>query len=248
MNPFFFISLEMIERMFAPYEYLVEVAVFSPKFRGGILIPGNVQYFFLLRTDGRIQERYLNHQLWIEAYNLMFPRNHKFYEAFDEKFQQLWTSGIIEFYSTDYKKFSSKKYYKKFRHLYVTDGPQVLTLKHLEAGFVICLVAIFFAFIAFVIEWAVIVRDFLVFTNIFETFIAIQNNRSKEIQDFLVTIKMNIAMPEADEANSQLSTQCDEESLTLTVNCDVQANSVNNDDNCFRIENLLEEEINSELQ
>lgn len=206
----------MIEVTGRKFDYLAEFAIFSSKFKGGIVYPGNAKYYGLLKTLGRLRERYLDQPSWIDPYSLAFPRNHKFYEAFDEKIHQLWTYGLIERYLSAYQKFGDKKFYKKFRHLYLTDGPQVLTMKHLEAGFVICLIAVAFSLLAFAMEWSVKLRDFLVFTNIFATFNTMQQSRSQEIQAIFKNYRKSLAKLEFDEENSWLTIESSENVKNIT--------------------------------
>lgn len=89
---------------------------------------------------------------------LNFRGNHKFFETFEKKTQQLFAAGIIDHYAADYNDNLNPKQYE---HLY-RDGPQILTLAHLEAGFVIWIVSICIAISVFICEWLVTLKDFLV--------------------------------------------------------------------------------------
>lgn len=73
---------------------LIQNDIYDSKFRGGILTNGMGQCFALLVSDGRLQERFPKQRFWIDAYCFIFQRNHRFFDAFDEKFQQLWTGGL----------------------------------------------------------------------------------------------------------------------------------------------------------
>lgn len=75
--------------------------------------------------------------------------NHRLYDPFDKKLQQLFTGGIVEYHQLFYSKYANAK---RYEHLH-REGPQVLTLKHLEAGFSIWLFSITFAIFAFLLEW-----------------------------------------------------------------------------------------------
>lgn len=85
---------------------------------------------------------------------MVSPQFHKFFGVFDEKLQQLLTGGIINFRlnETWLKQDDKKKYAHLYAHL---EGPQVLTLENLEAGFCVWLVSLSFAVIVFLIEWIV---------------------------------------------------------------------------------------------
>lgn len=105
---------------------------------------------------------------------MIFPRNHKFFEIFDLKTQQLFTGGIFLHHAENYKKYWDPNYYKRpelltkdyLENIYpakFTDGPKVLTMAdHLEAGFVIWILSISFAFVVFIIEWIIRLKDYLV--------------------------------------------------------------------------------------
>lgn len=82
---------------------------------------------------------------------MIFPQFHKFLEPFEDKFQHLTTGGIINFLSEEWIQPASKA---KYEHHYIhLREPQVLTMMHLEAGFIIWLISVSFAMISFLLEW-----------------------------------------------------------------------------------------------
>lgn len=90
---------------------------------------------------------------------MSFPLFHRFIEVFDEKLQQLFTGGIIDIHSEIWVKPENFKNYKHFySHL---EEPQILTLEHLEAGFVVWLISISFAVFSFMLEWLITFCEFL---------------------------------------------------------------------------------------
>jgi hypothetical protein len=97
---------------------------------------------------------------------LEFPINHRLFEIFDEKLERLFEAGIIDHYLDDWVKVINPK---RYEHLY-PDEPKVLTLKTLEAGFVICLISISFSFIAFIGEWVIKIIELFVIMKIFGQF------------------------------------------------------------------------------
>lgn len=103
------------------------------------------------KTKGTFLNRLLAESLFTEMTAMLFPPFHRFYDIFNLKLQQLFTSGIINFLSEVWVKTDSKK---KYAHLFSDlNGPQVLTMKNLEAGFVVWLVSISFAINMFLLEW-----------------------------------------------------------------------------------------------
>lgn len=98
---------------------------------------------------------------------MLFERNHYLFEEFDRKFEQMFNAGLINYYAENFFKSMNQKRYK---HLYRDSDPQVLSLKHLEAGLVIWLVSISFAIIAFTIEWISRLLDYLMINYILSVF------------------------------------------------------------------------------
>lgn len=85
-------------------------------------------------------------------------------EIFDEKIERLLEAGLIDYFNSDYLeqiKINSKRY----EHFH-PEGPEVLSLEHLRAGFAIWLGSIIFAMLSFVGEWVVRLKDFLIFRGL----------------------------------------------------------------------------------
>lgn len=89
------------------------------------------------------------------------------------KTQQLFTAGIIDHFADYDKRIFDQKFYKRLSDLtpkymevqHVTmfsEGPEVLTLNHLEGGFVVWLISMSFAIFAFIFEWLIKVKEFLI--------------------------------------------------------------------------------------
>jgi hypothetical protein len=97
---------------------------------------------------------------------IQFYRHEPFFEKFDEKFQQFFTAGLFEYYALEWYKYLDPNRYK---HLDKHE-PQVLTLTHLEAGFVVWLASLSVAILAFVMEWAISLKNFLVFKLVLRAF------------------------------------------------------------------------------
>lgn len=97
---------------------------------------------------------------------IQFPQFHRFYESFDEKRQQLFGAGIIQYH---YKGKTSHEKKLRSKHLYLS-GPEVLTMKHLEAGFVIWITAVCIAIPSFLIEWSLHFVKFQIIKAIVKSF------------------------------------------------------------------------------
>lgn len=58
---------------------------------------------------------------------------------------------------------------KRYAHLFAA-SPQVLTMEHLQAGFVIWLVSILVSLTAFTLEWLVRLKDYLLIKHLLTAF------------------------------------------------------------------------------
>lgn len=90
--------------------------------------------------------------------------NHIFSESFVKKFQQVTEAGLINYYLRYWYDENNPKRWE------VTKGPKVLTLKELEAGFVICIVSLVISTVIFCLEWLMTIKDLIVFHTIFKKF------------------------------------------------------------------------------
>lgn len=98
---------------------------------------------------------------------MVFPRNHRFYESFNKEIQQLLPTGIINHLAGN---LGNEINSRKFANL-TLENVQPMSLKHLEAAFVIWLVSLLFPIAAFIVEWIFRLRDFIVFKITFEAYI-----------------------------------------------------------------------------
>lgn len=134
-----------------PHEYALtrDKLIYDPKFKGGIHVWTNSLYNDIPNSNGSLIKRLLRDRLFHQNGGIELPRNHKLFNIVDRKLQQLYVGGIINHYDEKYARGMDPKVYEHLNH----QGAQVLTLKHLEAGFVIWLVSLTFAFVAFLGEW-----------------------------------------------------------------------------------------------
>lgn len=132
-------------------------------------------------------------------FGLRFELCHVFYEIFDKKIEQLFTGGIIKQYI---EQVTADMNPKRYEHLYV-DEPQVLTIEHLEAGFITWLIALSLAIIIYMLEWLVRFKDSLVFKYIWIAFC-----KQKEVRGFKITVKdkiIDLSRPSVAEISAEMN-------------------------------------------
>lgn len=105
-------------------------------------------YWHVENSQGKLLKRLLKKRIMLEMNGIAFSRSSKFFFIFDKKLQQLFTAGLTNRYA--YILHRDERAYEKFES---SSGPQVLTLKHLEAGFVVWLITLSTAIIIFIAEW-----------------------------------------------------------------------------------------------
>lgn len=132
-------------------------------------------------SNGEILKRLLKKPFMPTYCGMETPRNSKFFEILELKYLQLTTGGIINYHIDYHKKFLDPNYYKKpksFKKEYLhstyskmfPEGPKVLTMTHLEAGFVIWLGSLFVSFTVFLIEWLMRAKDCFIFLLVFNSY------------------------------------------------------------------------------
>lgn len=129
--------------------------IFNASSKIGIQINRDMVTNNIKATKGKLTARILKDRLLLEICGMRFSRNHRLFAVFDRKFQQLFTAGIVEYHVGIDNQLRNPK---RYSHLY-PDEPQVLTLEHLEAGFVIWLAAVLFAAIVFLLQWLMMFVD-----------------------------------------------------------------------------------------
>lgn len=147
---------------------------------------GDLLYLYSQLTEGLVLKRVLyKDRLDLAMIGMIFPRNHRLYEIFDRKFQQMFVGGLVDRYVSVYTRGLDAKMYA---HLY-EPVPQMLTLEHLEAGFVVWLVSLSLGIFAFGCEWLTRIFNGYIFALILKKF-----NETQKIegisQDLKVTTKV----------------------------------------------------------
>lgn len=153
-------------------EFLIETfLIYNKSFKGALQEPALTYYHKVITSRGQLLKRVMKERVDLETSGLSLPKNHKFYDLFNDKLQQLFQSGIISYYNEFWTEWLDPK---RYAHLYMEE-PQILTLEHLEAGFVIWLISLTFAVLVFVIEWFVRAKDFIVMKYLLNSYFIAQN-------------------------------------------------------------------------
>lgn len=122
--------------------------VYSSDFKGTVQVFHECKKTLAKTTNGHFLKRIFKQNVADEMFGIRLLSGNLFFDIIDRKLQQLFTAGIIEYYESDYKSYLNQK---RYEHLN-PDGPKVLTMNDLNAGFVIWIVSVSFAIFAFLCE------------------------------------------------------------------------------------------------
>lgn len=131
---------------------LRQIDFFNSTFKDAIHIRGDLLWQASMLSEGRLIERMIKERFALTMFGFQFPRNHKFFEIFDRKIQEIFAAGLTYKLDSIMLSWTKPECYKEFRHKYENDDPKVLSLKELEAGFVIWLIFMCSSVIVFVLE------------------------------------------------------------------------------------------------
>lgn len=171
--------------------------IHDPLFKGALHIHSRLINGYARDTRGEIIKRILKEPFITEFCGMEMLRNHKLFDVFDLKTQQLFASGIIDYHAAYNKEHLKLNYYKSPR-LFTKDylentypksfpeGPNVLTLEHLEAGFVIWITCLCLTLAVLLCEWLIIMKEFIVFRHIFGSFYDMRKVQLKDKTLFMV--------------------------------------------------------------
>lgn len=149
MKPFkFHYRAKIVETSSWDIYAIIHKKIYDPNFKGTVQVHSEFLYFHVGVSKGKLLHRILKERLYLMMSGMMFPINHKLFESFDKKLQQLMTGGIIDHYREYYHEYSSPK---RYDYLYPVK-PKVLSLQLLEAGFVVWLVSLLLSVIVFILE------------------------------------------------------------------------------------------------
>lgn len=186
------------------YEILDE-KIHDPFFKGALHIHSRLLKVHAHDSRGEIIKRILKEPFITEFCGMEMLRNHKLFDAFDLKTQQLFVSGIIDYHAAFDREHSKLNYYKPpklftkeylentYPKSFPEEGPNVLTLEHLEAGFVIWITCLCLTLTVLLCEWLFILKEFILLRHIFGSFYHMRKSQLKYQTLFKV--------PEAEDDN-----------------------------------------------
>lgn len=88
-----------------------------------------------------------------------------FADVFDRKLQQYIEADLVDYNCRQNKEDNNPKRFKEYKEPFA-----VLTLRELEAGFVVCLVPLLLTLVVFGVEWIITLKNLVVFLFIFEKY------------------------------------------------------------------------------
>lgn len=155
--------------------------IFDPSFKGAVHLNSISKISYAFWTRGEILKRIIKEPFITESCGMAMLHNNKLFDAFDLKTQQLVAAGIIDYHANVFENRFNPNFYKKPKLLtrqyletvYIKsfpEGPQILTWEHLEAGFIVWLCCLLFALIAFIFEWIIRLKNFLLIKYILFSF------------------------------------------------------------------------------
>lgn len=120
----------------------------------------------MAKTGGKFVSRMRFRQTSDHPWFFKFPNTHRLFEPFNQKIQELVEAGIVNLHFSYDLKYNNLKRYNYL----VFDEPQVLTMKQLEAGFVIWIICLSLSPVAFLMEWLVQGTQYLKVKHYLEAF------------------------------------------------------------------------------
>lgn len=137
--------------------FAVSKTIYDPKLKGAITLHSQLFHYYIFLSQGQLFKRIFKDRLSLDMSGLAFSKRVKYFEIFDIKLQQLFKGGLFQYYNFEIADFTKLK---KYEHKLKTDA-QILSMKHLEAGFVVCCVSLLFSVFVFIVEWLIRFKDYV---------------------------------------------------------------------------------------
>lgn len=118
----------------------------------------------------------------LEMRALEFEPHHFLFDIFDRKLQQYIEGDFINFNNRVFNGWNDAKTYEEFRKPFA-----ILTLKDLEAGFVVCMMPFVLAILLFVIEWIPTLKNLIVFLCTFGRYFDLKSLEQSQHSDLMKT-------------------------------------------------------------
>lgn len=152
--------------MFAAYE-----RAYAPRSKTAILHQKIFYGLYVRQGLNRTEPpKLLKDRFMLEGRALKFERHHFLFEIFNRKLQQYLEADLVQFSVRKMEEYINPKRYEVYKEPF-----SVLTLRELEAGFVVCLVPLILGVLVFAIEWMPTLKDLVVFKVIFENYFDVKN-------------------------------------------------------------------------
>lgn len=149
------------------------------KFHNVLHLESNNYYWYIGASRGKILQRILKQKFYLEMSALtIHPRNHKIFEIFDKIIQELESSGHIKLYRLLFSMMENPKYYERGIPI---EGPKILTMEDLKAGFVIWLISLVISIIAFIFEWIIRSGEHIIWRLIMSSFYELRYLRKTNV-------------------------------------------------------------------
>jgi hypothetical protein len=116
---------------------------------------------FIKHLGGKLLPRIFEESGFEPRQLFVLRHNHRFLEAFKIKIEQILPAGIIDHYADEYRDLIKKKRFTKLSEA------QAMALEHLEAAYMIWLLSLIVPTAAFIGEWILKLKDFVVFLYVF---------------------------------------------------------------------------------
>jgi hypothetical protein len=148
---------------------LINGSIYDHRFKGFYHVSFLDLKEAISRSNGSIISRIIKESALGTSETIIFPQNHRLFEDFDRKIQEMVTAGLVDYLRNDYKDLMSKKRFA------VQNVETAMSLEHLEAAFALWLVSLIFPVTAFICEWIFkcieTIKDFIVFKCVFVAYI-----------------------------------------------------------------------------
>lgn len=146
-----FTRAKITEPSIQEFDEIITKKIFDPKFKGVLEIRAQTLNLHVIATGKSYKDRILNERLFYDLSGMWFLRNCKFYESFNHKIRQMIAAGLISHY-----KGKNRDAVKSEQITIVSksakEGPKILTIQHLEAGFVISFFGFLISTLVFMLE------------------------------------------------------------------------------------------------
>lgn len=152
-------------------------------FKGGLSLNEHNLFYYVKWSQGKILERLLPERMFLEMFSMGFPRNHQFFETFNEKLEQMTSGGLIDYYTSGYKDQMNPQ---RYAHL-VGSNSDGLKMNRLQSGFVFWFVSTSFVLAGFFLDWLVKLKEYFVRQWMITVF------RKKVVKNFNKSVKKRIA-------------------------------------------------------